>query len=165
MNKHTSLTLTPEERQQLEAILRTGQHKARALTRVRITLLLDRSQGKRYHDKEIAEIIGCYPLTVANTRRRFLDANIAGVLNEKPMGPSAPVKMTGDVEAQLTLVACSDPPQGRARWTVRLLADRMVELGFVEDLSYVTVSRTLKKMKSNPGVSKPGVSASLPLNT
>jgi DNA-binding CsgD family transcriptional regulator len=151
MNKHTSLTLTPEQRQQLQAIVRTGQHKARALTRVRITLLLDRSQEKRYTDKEIAEIIGCSPLTVANTRRRFLDANIPGVLAEKPMGPTAPVKMTGEIEAQLTLLACCDPPKGRARWTVRLLADRMVELGMVEDLSYVTVSRTLKKMKSNPG--------------
>ena len=165
MNKPTSLTLTPQQRQQLETILRTGQHKARALTRVRITLLLDRSQEKRYTDKEIAQLIGCYPLTVANTRRRFLDADIAGVIDEKPMGPTAPVKMTGDVEAQLTLLACSDPPQGRARWTVRLLADSMVELGFVEDLSYVTVSRTLKKTKSNLGVSKPGASASLPLNT
>ena len=145
MNKPTSFTLTPEECQQLETIVRTGQHKARALTRVRITLLLNRAQGKRYTDKEIAEILGCYPLTVANTRRRFLNANIAGVLDEKPMGPTAPVKMTGDVEAQLTLIACSDPPHGRARWTVRLLADRMVELGVVKNLSYVTVSRTLKK--------------------
>ena len=165
MNKHTSLTLTPQQRQQLQTLLRTGQHKARALTRVRITLLLDRSQEKRYTDKEIAEIIGCSALTVANTRRRFLDANIPGVLDEKPMGPTAPVKMTGEVEAQLTLLACCDPPQGRARWTVRLLADRMVELGMVEDLAHVTVARTLKKMKSNPGASRPGVSASLPPST
>lgn len=162
MNKHTSLTLTPQQRQQLEIILRTGQHKARALTRVRITLLLDRSQEKRYLDKEIAELLGCSPLTVANTRRRFLDADIAGVIDEKPMGPTAPVKMTGEVEAQLSLLACCDPPTGRARWTVRLLADRMVELGMVEDLSHVTVARTLKKMKSNPGASRPGVSASPP---
>jgi hypothetical protein len=165
MNKHTSLTLTPEQRQQLETILRTGENKARALIRVRITLLLDRSQEKRYTDKEIADLIGCSPLTVANTRRRFLDADITGVLDEKPMGPSAPVKMTGDVEAQLSLLACCDPPQGRARWTVRLLADRMVELGLVDDLSHVTVARTLKKMKSNPGASKPGASANRPPNT
>ena len=164
MNKHTSLTLSPQQRQQLETILRTGQHKARALIRVRITLLLDRSQEKRYTDKEIAQRIGCAPLTVANTRRRFLDADIAGVLQEKPMGPSAPVKMTGEVEAQLSLLACCDPPTGRARWTVRLLADRMVELGMVEDLSHVTVSRTLKKMKSNPGASRPGASANRPPN-
>ena len=165
MSKHTSLTLTPQQREQLETILRTGQHKARALTRVRIVLLLDRSQEKRYTDKEIAEILGCYPLTVANTRRRFLDAGIPAVLDEKPMGPSAPLKMTGDVEAQLTLIACSDAPKGRARWTVRLLAERIVELGIVEELSYVTVSRTLKKMKSSHGASKPGVSASLQPST
>src|SRR5579862_9754831 len=69
MSKHTSLTLTPEQRQQLEATVHTGQHKARALTRMRITLLLDRSQEKRYTDQEIAEILGCDRLTVANTRR------------------------------------------------------------------------------------------------
>ena len=151
MSKHTSLTLTPDQRQQLEAIVRTGQHKARALNRVRILLLLDRSQEKRYTDQQIADILGCHRLTVANTRRRFLDGGIPAVLDEKPMGPSAPVKMTGEVEAQLTLLACSDPPIGQARWTVRLLADKIVALGVVEELSYVTVSRTLKKMKSNPG--------------
>src|ERR1043166_5084597 len=101
MSKHTSLTLTPDQRQQLEAIVRTGLHKARAHTRVRITLLLDRSQEKRYTDQQIADILGCYRLSVANTRRRFLEGGIPAVLDEKPMGPSAPVKMTGDVEAQL----------------------------------------------------------------
>jgi hypothetical protein len=165
MSKHTFLTLTAQQRHQLETLLRTGTHKARALTRVRITLLLDRSQEKRYTDQEIAEILGCYRLTVANTRRRFLDCGIAGVLGEKPMGPTAPVKMTGELEAQLTLLACSDPPSGQARWTVRLLADKIVELGFVDDLSYVTVSRTLKKMKSSPGGSRPGALESLPRNT
>jgi hypothetical protein len=165
MSKHTSLTLTPEQRQQLEVIVRTGQHKARALTRVRIVLLLERSQEKRYTDQEIADVLGCFRLTVANTRRRFLEAGIAGVLGEKPMGPTAPVKMTGELEAQLTVLACSDAPEGQARWTVRLLADTLVELGFVEELSYVTVSRTLKKMKSSPGGCKPGALASLPPNT
>ena len=165
MNNANVLSLTPEQRQQLETILRTGQHKARVLTRVRITLLIDRSQDKHYTNKEIAQILGCSPLTVANTRRRFLDAGIAGVRDEKPMGPSAPLKMTGDVEAQLSLLACCDPPKGRARWTVRLLADQMVELGLVEDLSHVTVSRTLKKMRSSPGASNPGVLASPPPNT
>ena len=152
MSKHTSLTLTSEQRQQLETLLRTGQHKARALNRVRIVLLLDRSQERHYTDAEIAQVLGCHPLTVGNARRRFLEAGIAGTLHEKPMGPSAPLKMTGEVEAQLSLLACSDPPEGRARWTVRLLADKMVELGLVDDLSHVTVAQTLKKMKSNPGV-------------
>jgi hypothetical protein len=165
MSQHTSLILTPEQRQQLEIIVHTGQHKARALTRVRIVLLLDRSQEKRYTDQEIADLLGCFRLTVANTRRRFLDAGIAGVLGEKPMGPTAPVKMTGELEAQLTVLACSDPPPGQARWTVRLLADTIVELGFVDELSHVTVARTLKKMKSNPGGSRRGVSESLPPNT
>ena len=165
MSKHTFLTLTPEQRQQLETMLRTGQNKARVLTRVRIVLLLDRSQEKRYTDQEIAELLGCFHLTVANTRRRFLEEGIAGVLGEKPMGPTAPVKMTGELEAQLTLLACSDPPQGQARWTVRLLADTIVELGFVDELSHVTVARTLKKMKSSPGGSKPGALGSLLPNT
>ena len=76
-----------------------------------------------------------------------------------------PRKMTGEVEAYVTLLACSDAPEGSVRWTHRLLADKAVELGYVESLSHVTVGTTLKKTKSNPGVSKPGASASLPLNT
>jgi transposase len=162
MAKHITLTLTSEQRQFLESTVRTGQTAARKLTRARILLLLDRSRETKRTDREIADILGCHSNTVGNLRRRFLTEGLEATLNDKPMGPTAPVKITGSVEAQLALLACSDPPQGRARWTLRLLANRTVELGLLDGMSYESVRQTLKKMKLSPGVSRPGVSANLP---
>ena len=159
MAKHTTLTLTPDQRQFLESSVRTGQTAARKLTRARILLLLDRSQATIRTDQEIADVLGCHLNTVGNLRRRFLNEGLEATLNDKPMGPTAPVKITGTVEAQLALIACSDPPAGRARWTLRLLAERTLELGVLDGLSYESVRQTLKKMKLNPGASRPGVSA------
>ena len=160
MTTHTFLTLTPEQRQQLESVVRTGQHTARKQTRARVLLLLDRSQDKIRTDEEIAELLGCHSNTVGNLRRRFLADGLDATLTDKPMGPTAPRKMTGELEAQITLLACSNAPEGCSRWTVRLLADRTVELGYADSLSHETVRQMLKKTKSSPGVCKPGVSAS-----
>jgi len=159
MTKHTSLTLTADQRAQLESVVRTGQHPARQQTRARILLLLDRSQDTTRTDAEIASILGCHSLTVGNIRRRFLAEGVEATLTDKPMGPTSPRKMTGELEARLTLLACSDAPKGHSRWTLRLLADKAVELGYTESLSHVTVGETLKKTKSSPGASRPGVSA------
>lgn len=165
MSKHTSLTLTSEQRQQLETFVRTGHCAARQQTRARILLLLDRSQARRYTDAEIAGVLGCHVLTVGNVRRRFLQAGLEATWTDKPMGPTAPKKLTGDVEAKITLLACSTPPDGQARWTLRLLADKAVELGYVESLSHVAVGELLKKTKSSLGGYRPGVSANLLPNT
>ena len=165
MAKHTTLTLTLEQRQFLESILRTGQAAARKLTRVRILLLLDRSQETKRTDQEIADLLSCHQNTVGNLRRRFLKEGLQATLLDKPMGPTAPVKITGSIEAQLALLACSDPPQGRARWTLRLLANRTVELGLLEGMSHESVRQMLKKMKLSPGASRPGVSANPAPNT
>jgi len=121
------------------------QHTARKLTRARILLLLDRSQEKRRTDEAIGEVLGCHPKTVANIRRRFLEDGLQATLTDKPMGPTAPRKMTGELEAKLTVLACSDAPEGYAHWTVRLLAEQAVELGYVASLSHVSVGQTLKK--------------------
>lgn len=165
MSKHTSLTLTPAQRQFLENTVRTGKTAARKLTRARILLLLDRSQEPKRTDQEIADILGCHQNTVGNLRRRFLKEGLQATLEDKPMGPTTPVKITGSFEAQLALLACSDPPQGRARWTLRLLANRSVELGLLDGISYESVRQTLKKMKLSPGASRPGVSESPAPNT
>lgn len=160
MTKHTFLTLLPEQRQQLESVVRTGQCAARQQTRARILLLVDRSQGQQRTDDAVALVLGCHSNTVGAIRRRCLHEGLEAVLTDKPMGPSAPRKITGDLEARLSLLACSQPPEGRSQWTLRLLADTAVELGYVESLSHVTVGQTLKKTKSNLGVCRHGVSAS-----
>ena len=160
MSHHTFVTLSADQRRQLETLVRTGQHKARVLNRARMLLLLDRSQEKRYTDKQIAEMLGCHFLTVFNTRKRFLAEGLDGVLTEKPMGSSAPKKVTGELEAQIALLACSDAPEGHAQWTLRSLASKVIELGYTDYISHVTVGETLKKTNLSPGACKPGASVS-----
>jgi len=151
MSKHTSVILTPEQRQQLESLVRIGQSPARRLTRARILLLLDRSQERRWTDAQIAEVLGCHAQTIGNIRRRFVAAGLEATLADKPMGPTVPKKLTGDIEAKITLLACSNPPEGFARWTLRLLAERTVELGYLESISHVAIGETLQKTNSSPG--------------
>jgi hypothetical protein len=165
MSQHTFVTLSADQRRQLETLVRTGQHKARVLNRARMLLLLDRSQETKSTDKQIAELLDCHWLTVFNTRKRFLAEGLDGVLTEKPMGSTAPKKITGALEAQIALLACSDAPDGHAQWTLRLLANKVVELGYTDYISHVTIGETLKKTKSSPGKSEPGASPSRRQNT
>ena len=128
MSKHRTLFLTDEQQEHLDHLISRGSAPARTQTRARILLLSDRSQGHKRPDKEVAEPLRVSPATVVRTRKAFLDEGMDAALYDKPR-PGALPKITGDVEAQLVTLACSDAPQGRARWTLRLLADKMVELG------------------------------------
>jgi len=123
----------------------TGVDKARKLTRARILLLTDESpSGLSNKDKEIMGSLGVCARTVAATRERFVEEGIEGALNEKPRS-GRPREFTGREEAKLTLIACSDPPEGRNRWSVRLLADKLVELNVVDSISRESVRKYLKK--------------------
>lgn len=144
MGKHQHVELTESQRQELEHVIHAGNASARTQTRARILLLSDRSQGQKRADQAVADAVLCSLKTVRNIRHRFLAGGIAAAVNDKGW-PGAPPKFTGEVEAQLTVLACSDPPDGFARWTLRLLADQMIELGHVESISHVTVRELLKK--------------------
>jgi transposase len=144
MGKHTHIELTTEQRTDLEQLIRTGDAPARTNTRARILLLSDRSQGQKRTDQEVADAALCSKSTVINMRRRFLAGGLAGALYDKGW-PGAKPKLTGEIEAKLTLLACSAPPPGFARWSLRLLADRLVELGYLDEVSHVTVREWLKK--------------------
>jgi len=150
MGKHTHIELTEEQRAELEQLIRTGNAPARTNTRARILLLSDRSQGQKRTDQEVADAVLCSKSTVANVRRRFLSGGLSSALYDKGW-PGAKPKFDGEVEAKLTMLACSDPPEGAARWTLRLLADRMIELGYVDYISHVTVGELLKKTHSSRG--------------
>lgn len=150
MGKHTQIILTEEQRTELEQLLRAGHGSARTNTRARILLLSDRSQGQARTDQAVAEAVLCSPSTVGNVRRRFLTGGLRAALEDKGW-PGAPPKVTGEVEAQLLLLACSDPPDGAARWTLRLLAERMVVLEYVDRISHVTVGEVLKKTPLSRG--------------
>jgi hypothetical protein len=106
---------------------------------------LDRNQAAPCQDEAIAQALRCHRNTVGNVRRRFVAGGLEAALYDKPMPPRAPKKMTGEVEAHLLALACSAPPEGWQRWTLRLLADRLVELGLVERISHVAVGARLKK--------------------
>jgi len=138
--------LTGEEREELLQFLRKGKSSARSQTRARILLLSDEG----LEDDEIAETLKVSKSTVCRIRKRYCEGGLDFALQEKPRS-GAPNKIDGRVEAQLTLLACSDPPEGRSRWTVRLLADRLVELEVVDSISHMSVQRLLKKMKLSLG--------------
>jgi len=136
--KANVIVLSASERMELEAIVGSGQHKARTIRRAQALLWSD--AGKP--DTEIARLQGVHPLTVAETRRRWVEKK--SLADEPRRGRNR--KMDGKQEAFLVALACSDAPEGRESWTMQLLADRLVILGVVEEpLSDETVRRILKK--------------------
>lgn len=150
MGKHTHVALTQEQRTELEQLIRSGNAPARTNTRARILLLSDRSQSQKRTDQEVADAVMCSQSTVINIRRRYLAGGLQAALYDKGW-PGAPPKFTGEIEAKLTVLACSEPPEGAARWTLRLLAERMIELEYVDYISHVTVRELLKKTNSSLG--------------
>lgn len=150
MGTHREVTLREEERRLLDGLIHSGRAPARTLSRARVLLHSDRSQGEQRTDAYVAEAVMCSISTVGNIRQRYLDQGLQAALYDKPRPGAAP-RFTGEVEAQLTMLACSQPPEGHARWTLRLLADEMVELGYVESISHVTVRELLKKTNSSRG--------------
>lgn len=150
ISHHLSFTLTAEQRQHLEGLIKKGNAPARIQTRARILLLADKGQETCPTQKQIAQSLLCSSPTVTQVCRRFALEGLDVALVEKPRPGKAP-KITGDLEARLVTLACSDPPEGRSRWTLRLLADQMVALGYVDSLSNVAVYQRLKKTRSSPG--------------
>jgi transposase len=150
MGKHTQIELDADERRELEQLIHAGNAPARKQTRARILLLSDRSQGQKRTDQEVADAALCSLSTVRSIRRRYVEGGLPRALNDKGW-PGAKPKLTGEVEAKLIMLACSEPPQGHARWTLRLLADQMVELGYVDEVSHVSVRDWLKKTNLSLG--------------
>jgi len=134
----------------VEQLIRKGDAPARTNTRARVLLLGDRSQGEKRTDREVADAVLCSLSTVTNVRRRFLAGGLQNALYDKER-PGAQPKFTGEIEAKLTMLACSDAPEGAGRWTLRLLAEQMIELGYVDYISHVTVRELLKKTNSSLG--------------
>lgn len=153
MKKVFIVRLTDEERAELLAMVRKGKASALTLTRARILLKADQGEkGEAWTDADIAEALEVAPKTVFNVRRRWVEEGLAAALNRKKQEcPSRTRKLDGDAEAKLVATCCGPAPEGRARWTLRLLADKLVELGTVESISPETVRGTLKKMSLNLG--------------
>jgi len=137
--------LSADERDTLLQLVRRGKHSSRKVTRARILLLA--SDGST--DEQIVTALKTGFATVERTRKRFVEEGL-NCLNERPRRGQAP-KLTGKQEAHLIAIACSTPPEGRARWTLRLLADKVVELNFASSIARETVRQVLKKTDSNRG--------------
>jgi len=138
--------LMDDERDTLLDLVKNGQTKARELNRAHILLLA--AEGRS--DPEIARALHTSESTVQRTRKRFVEGNLAFALHERRR-PGAKPKLNDKDEALLIALSKSTPPEGRANWTMQLLADRLVELGEVESISDETVRRILKKRGSSPG--------------
>jgi len=133
--------LTETERQELEALTSRGEVQVRVYKRARILLLAD--EGLK--DAQITERVGVGRTTVGRIRQRYGVEGV-GAVAERPR-PGRPHTFDGETRAKITALACSEPPEGRARWDLRLLADKAVELGYVESVSHVTVGEILKKTR------------------
>jgi transposase len=145
MNKKFIVCLSGEERGQLEALVAKGKTAARKLTRAPILLKADCSDpGPAWSDEEISRALDVGPITVHRVRRDFVEGGLDGALVRRPI-PRRPRMLDGEQEARLIALACGNPPAGRRRWTLRLLADKMVELGHIDQVSHETIRRTLKK--------------------
>jgi hypothetical protein len=152
------VTLTAEERVGLQHLVSTGKAAARKLTHARILLLAD-TQGENLCDEDIVGALGTSTRTVARVRQCLVTRSLLAALDRKAQPPRPDkIKIKGDLEQKLVKVACSDPPQGRCHWTLRLLADELVVLGLVDAVSTETVRRALKKTTSSPGSLRPGAS-------
>src|SRR5262245_29336301 len=153
------VTLTQDERADLEQMVSCGKAAARNLTHARILLLADDSLGQEHADEQIVAALGTSLRTVSRVRQQLVTQgmDVALLRRRQPPRPDK-LKIKGDVEQRLIELACSDPPTGRCHWTLQLLADELVVLGLVNRVGIETVRKALKKTISSPGLSSPGVS-------
>lgn len=146
MKKKYVVTLTEEERRMLQQMLSRGKTAARKLMHARILLKVDTAAGgPGWNDEAIAETLEVGRATVERVRKTFVEEGLDAALDRRKPRRQYRRKLDGDGEAHLVALACQKPPEGYSRWTLKLLADRMVQLEYVDQISYQTVRRTLKK--------------------
>ena len=145
--KKYKVTLTKEEREKLEALSSKGKHAAQTILNALVLLACDEGkyQKKRSINEEIARILTVSMKTIDRVKKRFVEEGLDMALTGKPSTRIYSRKADGDLEAHLIALSCSKAPQGYQRWTLRLLADKAVELKYIDAISYETVRRVLKK--------------------
>ena len=150
--------LTEAQRKALRCVVRTGEHPAAMVMRAQVLLKADAGGPDAWSDTRIGEAFGCSFMTVRRVRQQYVAEGLDATLHRRrPVGRQYR-KLDGKQEAQLIAIACSPAPEGRARWTMVLLAERLVELKVVESINPATVCRTLKKTNSSRGSSSSGLS-------
>lgn len=156
--KKFTVTLTAEEREELKQITCKGKHKSQKL--INALILLDCDEGdhqkQRSTNAEIAKVLNISMRKIDRTKKRFVVDGLEVALNGKKGSRVYKKKVDGDFEAHLVALSCSDPPEGFSRWSLRLLADRVVELNYIDSISHESIRRILKKTNSSLGKTKGG---------
>ena len=152
------VTLTQSEREELEAIKAKGSHRSQKVLNAIILLNCDQGefQPDRSTNKQISSVLGISERKINRVKKRFVEEGFEVALGGKKAERDYKKKVDGDLEAKIIATICSKPPKGFERWSLRMLADRMVELEYVDGISHETVRQVLKKTKSNPGNKKDG---------
>ncbi len=144
--------LSKQERKELQELLSKGKSSARKITHARVLLKADESEGESgWKDEQISEALEVSLSTIHRIRQRFVEDGTEAALSRRPGSGYRDPKVDGEKEAHLIALACSKPPEGRDRWTLRLLSQKMVELEYIESLSYEGVRQTLKKTSLSLG--------------
>jgi len=151
------VTLTEEERLQLKAIMSKGKHSSLQFRNACILLNSDESEdGQKVSNEQIAQVLQINQKTVERLKQRFVEDGFDTCVDRKPYPVVKDIKADGDFEAHLIAISCSKAPEGYSRWSLRMLADKMVELKYVDDVSHETIRQVLKKTKLSHGGSKVG---------
>lgn len=147
------LSLTPQERAELETLVRKGKHSSQKVLNALILLNCDEQAPTRrtLKDQQIADVLNISAMKLHRVKQRFVDEGLEVALNGHKGIRTYEKKADGEFEAHLVALSCSAPPPGHARWSLRLLADKVVELQYIDSVSYETIRRVLKKTNSNPG--------------
>jgi len=152
------VTLTEEERKALEALVSKGKHRSQNILNALILLGCDVGEYQRSHssNEEMSRVLSISMRKIDRVKKRFVEEGLEVALTGRKGSRIYKKKVDGDFEAHLVALSCSEPPEGFARWSLRLLADRVVELDYIESISHETVRRVLKKTKSSHGSEKDG---------
>ncbi len=152
------VTLTETEREKLTALTSKGSHKSQKILNALILLGCDEGefQKERSMNKDIAKILNISMKKIDRVKKRFVEDGLNITLNGRKGSRIYKKKADGDFEAHLLALSCSEPPEGFSRWSLRLLADKVVELDYIENISHETIRRVLKKTKLNRGYAKDG---------
>jgi hypothetical protein len=153
--------LTGEERTDLKQLLAKGRTAGYRIRHAQMLLALDEiPENAEWTDKKIAAAYGGHQRTIGNLRKRFVEEGLSAALERKKRETPPVIKIDGKAEAQIIAIACSAPPDGRSRWTLQLIADRVVALGILESVSPTAIADHLKKPKLSLGYTKNGASPS-----
>jgi transposase len=147
-----TVKLTKEEVEELHSIINKGSHSSQTFRTAYILLNCDEGEyAEKITNEQISKVLKVGMRTIDRVKKKFIEEGFEGVLDRRPSSRVYETKSDGDVEAKLVALCCSEPPKGYAKWSLRLLADKMVELEYVESISHVTVRSVLKKTNLSLG--------------